>query len=110
MIEVSDEQPLDNGGKSFHWVYKMAGMRFEGDTEETEFVRNQRIVGTSRKAIENELTWNFAPAETGTDVTFEAAYEIPVPLIGKIAEPLLAKMNEGEADLVLANLKARLEG
>jgi uncharacterized membrane protein len=110
MIEVGDEETLESGGKRFHWVYKMAGMKFEGTTEETEFERNKRILGVSKKAIENEMAWTFDSHNGGTEVTFEATYHVPVPLVGKIAEPLLAKMNEGEADLVLANLKARLEG
>ena len=110
MIEVSDEQPLENGGKRFHWVYKMAGVLFEGDTEETEFLRNRRIVSTSRQGVENETVWDFKPIGDGTEVTFGAAYTIPIPLVDKFAEPLLAKMNAAEAELVLTNLKARLEG
>lgn len=109
MIEVSDEQLLPNGGKRFHWAYKMAGIRFEGDTEETQFERNRRIVAESKKVIENKVTWTFEPHEKTTDVRFEAAYEVPVPLVGKIAEKALARMNEGEAQLVLDNLKTRLE-
>ena len=30
MVEAKDVEPLPNGGNSFRWVYKMAGMRFEG--------------------------------------------------------------------------------
>ena len=33
MMEVSDIRDLPNGGKQFHWAYKMAGLRIEGDTE-----------------------------------------------------------------------------
>ncbi len=109
MIEVRDEEVLPNGGKRFHWTYKMAGMRFEGDTEEIEFERNRRIVGESKKVVENKVTWTFEPHEQVTDVRFEAAYNVPVPLVGKVAESVLARMNEGEAELVLDNLKTRLE-
>ena len=34
MMEVSDIRDLPNGGKHFHWLYKMAGMRVEGDTDD----------------------------------------------------------------------------
>ena len=36
-------------------------------------------------------------------------YEIPIPLVGKIAEMLLKKQNEREWEAILDNLKARLE-
>ena len=110
MIEVSDEKTLPNGGKSYNWLYKMAGLKFQGMTEEKEFERNRRIGGTSETAIKNQVSWTFDGQDGETEVTFEAAYEVPGALLGKIAEPLLARMNEGEAQLVLANLKSRLEG
>ncbi len=31
MVEVDDVATLPTGGYRFHWIYKMAGMRFEGD-------------------------------------------------------------------------------
>jgi hypothetical protein len=36
-------------------------------------------------------------------------YEIPVPLLGKLAKSFIAKMNENESDVILENLKARME-
>ena len=47
MVEVKDVQRLPNGGNSFGWVYKMAGVRFEGISEDTEYVPNQRVVSKS---------------------------------------------------------------
>jgi hypothetical protein len=44
-----------------------------------------------------------------TQVTFEIEYSIPIPLLGKFAEAFLVKMNEREAETLLANLKARME-
>ena len=34
MVEVSDVERLPNGGNKMRWVYKMAGMRFEGTSED----------------------------------------------------------------------------
>ena len=42
-------------------------------------------------------------------MTFEIEYTVPVPVLGKLAEAVIVKMNEREGDLVLANLKARME-
>ena len=35
LVEVTDVQPLPNGGHTIRWVYKMAGMRFKGTSEIT---------------------------------------------------------------------------
>jgi hypothetical protein len=36
-------------------------------------------------------------------------YTVPLPLLGKLAEAFIVKQNEHEADVMLANLKARME-
>src|SRR5579863_3634637 len=81
MIEVKDVQPLPNGGHRFRWVYQMAGMRFEGTSEDVEYVPNQRIVQKSRGGIESTVTWTFLSETGGTRVTFLAEYSVPVPLL-----------------------------
>ena len=109
MMEVSDIRDLPTGGKHFHWVYKMAGVRFEGDTDEIEYVPNKRMVGQNLKGIESTVTWELEEREGGTELTFEADYKVPVPLVGKLAENVVAKINDNEAVAMLANIKATLE-
>lgn len=109
MIEVSDIRDLPNGGKHFHWVYKMAGLRFEGDTDDIEYVPNKKIVGRAEKGIESTITWKLDEHGGETELTFEANYNVPVPLVGKLAENILARINDNEAVALLANLKATLE-
>jgi uncharacterized membrane protein len=109
MVEVKDVQRLPNGGTSFRWVYKMAGMRFEGTTEDTEYVPNQRVVSKSTGGIESTFIWTFQPEDGGTKLTVEVEYTVPIPLLGKVAEASIVRQNERELDLVQANLKARME-
>ena len=109
MMEVSDIRDLPSGGKHFHWVYKMAGVRFEGDTDEIEYVPNKRMVGQNLRGIESTITWELEELEGDTELTFEANYKVPVPLVGKLAENVVAKINDNEAVAMLANLKATLE-
>jgi uncharacterized membrane protein len=109
MVEAKDVQRLPNGGNSFGWVYKMAGVRIEGTSEDTEVIANQRVVSKTTGGIESTITWMFQPEAGGTKVTFEAEYTVPIPLLGKVAEAFIVKANEGEAELILANLKARME-
>jgi len=109
MVEVSDIRDLPNGGKHFHWTYKMAGIRFEGDTDEVEVIENRKLVGKNEKGIESTITWLLDPHGDDTDLTFEAEYKVPVPVLGRMAEKVIVKMNENEAETILANVKTQLE-
>ncbi len=109
MMEVKDVQPLPNGGHRFRWVYKMAGMRFEGTSEDVEYVPNQRLVAKFTGGIEAMLTWTFLAEAGGTRVTFLGDYTVPIPLLGRLAEAVIVKVNEHETETLLANLKARME-
>ena len=109
MVEAKDVEKLPNGGNRFRWVYKMAGMRFEGTNEDIDVVENQHVTGTTKGGIDSTVTWKTEAEGTGTKVSFIAEYSVPVPLVGKMAEKIIVKMNEKEAETLLANLKARME-
>ncbi len=108
--EVRNVQPLPNGGYAYDWTYKMAGFRFEGHAEWTEFVANQRIVDKNEGGIPSTFIWTYRPEGGGTRVSVSVEYTIPGAVVGKLAEPVIHKMNEREAETVLSNLKARMEG
>jgi uncharacterized protein YndB with AHSA1/START domain len=107
--EAKDVRPTPNGGHSFRWVYKMAGMRLEGTSEDTEVVANQRHVSRTQGGIESTVTWTFRREDGSTRVTFETDYTVPIPLLGKLAETFIVRANEHEAETILANLKDRME-
>jgi uncharacterized protein YndB with AHSA1/START domain len=109
VTEVKDVESLPGGGFKYRWVYKMAGVRFEGGTETTEFVVNERTVSENSGGVSGTVTWTYQ-SETGrTHVTFEAEYTVNVPLLRKLAESFLAKLNEQESEDILANVKAKME-
>jgi uncharacterized protein YndB with AHSA1/START domain len=108
LVEVKNIQELPNGGFSWDWVYKMAGMRFNGSSVHTEYVVNERTVAQST-GIDSTITWTYEPEDGGTKMTALTEYKIPVPLLGKMAEAFIVKMNENESATILANLKARME-
>ena len=109
LVEVKNVKKLPNGGYSWDWVYKMAGMRFTGFSEHIEFVPNERTVSQSTGGIESKITWEYQPEDDGTMMTSTVEYNVPIPLLGKLAESIIVKMNENEAEVILANAKARLE-
>ncbi len=109
LMEVKDIEQLPTGGHRYNWVYKMAGLRFEGSTETTEVVPNEHIVAKSKGGIDSTFIWDFRGENGWTTVTTDVEYTIPVPLLGKLAASFILKQNEQEAETLLANLKARME-
>jgi uncharacterized membrane protein len=109
MVEVKDVQPSPAGGYNFSWVYKMAGMRFDGASETVEVIPNRRVVTKSTKGIESKFVWSYQPEASGTRVTMEAEYVIPLPVLGKLAEAIIVKQNEHESEVLLSNLKNKME-
>ena len=107
VVEVSNTRKLPNGGYSGDFIYKMAGMRFEGHGEDVDIVPNQWMVTETTSGIKSRITWTFRARGEETRVTLTIEYIIPIPLLGKLAEAIIVKMNEQEADLMMFNLRAR---
>jgi uncharacterized membrane protein len=109
MVEVKNLQPAPAGGYNYDWAYKMAGVRLEGASETVEHVPNQLLVDRTTKGIDSEFHWTFQAEGAGTKLTVEVEYKVPIPVLGKLAESIIVKQNDKEADTLLANLKARME-
>ncbi len=107
LMEILAVQSLPNGGYRFRWAYKMAGMRFRGTGEYTEIVPNQWFVVKTKGGIRSTITWTFRLKENKTRVTFTVEYKVPIPLLGKMAEAIIVRMNDQEGDLIMVNLGAR---
>ena len=109
MVEVKHITPAPKGGFNFDWVYKMAGMKIEGTSETVEYVLNERTIIKGTKGIESKFTWLYKPLDKGTKLTVEIEYSVPMPVLGKLAEAVILKQNEHELEILLDNLKNRLE-
>jgi len=108
LMEIKDVQSLPSGGYSARWVYKMAGKRFEGKGEYNKVVPNRFFVVETKGGISSRITWTTRSRENMTNmtrVTLTIEYKVPIPLLGKLAEVIVRKMNEQEADLIMANLQ-----
>lgn len=109
MIDVNNIVYRPEGGARFVWTYKMAGVRFNGESETLEFVPNRLWVTRSETGIPSTFRWTFAERDFGCEVTVECDYEIPGLILGKLAKPLIRRLNEHEAEIVLRNLKEEME-
>jgi uncharacterized protein YndB with AHSA1/START domain len=107
LLGVKDVQLLPNGGYSATYEHKMAGMQFTGAGECIEHVPNQWISIQTKGGIRSTITCTFRSIEARTRITLTIDYQVPVPLLGKLAEFVVLKMNEHEAELVMVNLQAR---
>lgn len=108
LIEIKNVLPLPNGGYCYEWISKMAGIRFEGQAECSEFVKNQRIVDKNEGGISSTFVWNYQPEDGSTRVSVFIDYLLPGAVLARVTEPVINQMNEHEAELVLANLKTRM--
>ena len=109
MVEAQVTGITHTGGQNFRWEYKMAGMRIQGESEVLEHVPNQKVITQSKKGIESTFVWHYEAEGDGMRLQVDVEYVIPVPLLGKLAENVVAKLNEHEADVLIENIKTRME-
>ncbi|MFC1915663.1 SRPBCC family protein [Chloroflexota bacterium] len=107
LMEIRGVQSLPDGGYSARWIYKMLGTLFEGTAEYTQIVPNRFFVIETKGGIKSTIAWTFRSWENKTRLTFTVEYKVPVPLLGKLAEAIIVKMNDHEGDLIMLNLQAR---
>ena len=107
LMEIKDVQSLPNGGYSGRWVYKMLGMRFGGTAKYAQMVPNQWFVIETKGGIGSTITWTFRSRIDITRVTLTIEYKVPIPLLGKLAEAIIVRMNDQEGDLMMSHLQAR---
>ena len=108
MTEVTDVTGSGADQQS-RWTYTMIGIPFRGESKFTEYVPNQRAVSKQEGGITSNITYTFAPHEGGTKLGMDIDYTIPVPVLGKLAEKLVFKRNQREAQMSMENIKERLE-
>lgn len=108
MIEVNDITGSSVGDR-FKWTYKMAGIMLKGETTITKIVPNERIVTDSKGGVKSTFDFNLESRDEETSLKLTIDYTVPVPVLGKLAEKVILKRNEREADLAMENIKERLE-
>ena len=96
-------------GQHYHWKYNMLGVPLRGESTVSEHVPNERRVTESKGGITSTWTFTYAPHEGGTKLDLEIDYTIPVPVLGKLAEKVVFKRNQREAQMSMENIKERLE-
>jgi polyketide cyclase/dehydrase/lipid transport protein len=96
-------------GRSYKMVYKMVGIKLPLTCTYTEYIENERVASKFEGGITGTFSLHLEPHNGSTKLSIVIEYTIPIPLIGKIAESLLAKRNDREWDVALANAKDAIE-
>ncbi len=96
-------------GQQEEWTYKLAGLLLRGEATVVEHVPNQSAVHQTIGMGHGTVGYSVEPREEGTTLTLEVEYEIPIPVLGKIAERIMVRRNAREFELALINVKETLE-
>jgi hypothetical protein len=108
IIEVRDV--IGTGaGQQFEWTAKMAGLLLRGQSTVIEHVPNHCGVHQTIGMVSSTFGYTVEPCAEGTTLTLEIEYNIPIPLIGRLAERVLINRNTREFELALINVKETLE-
>lgn len=96
-------------GQRYEWTFRMAGVRLSGETrviaDQPERLRKTQTAG----GIDSLWTFELRPEGKDTRLRLTITYTIPVPVLGKLAENLVAKRNDREAQVSLEHLRDIVE-
>jgi hypothetical protein len=110
LIEIKKEKILPNGGYSAQWKYRMSGIYLSGAAQCIDVLLNNWFTVKITGAADCAMTWTFRSKENmGTKTTLTIDYHVSLPLVNRVAEHIFVKMNDHEAELVLANLQVLME-
>lgn len=95
-------------GNTWEWTYEMKDVTFEGVSECTEYVENEKYVWESKTGFPSVWTYTFEPEGDQTKITVEISYTPPESILGKLSESVIDDMNKKAAVSGMENLTALL--
>lgn len=110
MVAVSNAVPRMAGLHDFDWEFRMVGFHFTGHTRILEAQAGKFARLQTSGGIPSTFVFTYQGLDgSGTRLTVDVEYEIPTPIIGKLAEAIVAKMNERDIETMLGHLKDVME-
>jgi uncharacterized protein YndB with AHSA1/START domain len=109
LIEIKNQELLPNGGYRYQWTYKMSGIHLTGEGECIDIVPNLVLTSKNTGAMDSIVRFTFRSKDIQTKVSLSIDYQIPSTLLGHLAEIIILKMNDKEAELILDNLRIIFE-
>lgn len=106
-VETVEELP--GGGKRATYTYRMGSIPLNGEVKAVTYDPPERIVFEMTGGIEGTIEWMFSSEGDGVRIGYAAEYDLPIPVLDRLAAPFVRKYNERELATTLGNLKTRLE-
>ncbi len=107
MMEIRDV--IGTGaGQQYGWTYKYVGLLLTGQSTVVEHVPNETSIHQTIGTINSVWTFSFEPHDEGTSLTLEVEYNIPIPVLGKLAERLVLRRDKRSLDFALTNIQETL--
>jgi uncharacterized membrane protein len=90
IVELTADGPMAKVGDRFRGTMKILGHKYTGEGRVTEFERPRLVAFASISSEGQKQTWTtrLTLAGKGTDVDMEIDYELPLSLLGAIADRL----------------------
>lgn len=108
MVEV--RKVVGSGeGQQYDWTYKMIGLLLNGQTTVVEYVPNKCTVHQSIGTIRSTWTIGVEPHADGSRLTIFVEYEVPVPVLGRLAERVAISRDARDFEMAFENIKETLE-
>jgi carbon monoxide dehydrogenase subunit G len=109
ITEISNVEPLDNGGKELDFSYRLVAITVDGHLVQTEYEPPHCHRFEMDGGLTGTLTFDITADSDGSRVTYTADYTVPGQVIAKVVEPFVRRYNRGELRSTLANLNAEIE-
>jgi uncharacterized membrane protein len=104
-LKLLSHRPSPLGFYDTTWEYKMAGVKFTGESTVTAYERGKRIVFESKGGIDSRWEWTIN-AEANTQVSLALTYTMPGSFLGAAFNKLVIEgQNEKDIERELATLK-----
>jgi len=105
-LKLLAHRPSPLGFYDTNWEYKMAGMKFSGESTVTAYERGKRIVFESKGGIDSRWEWTIKAEASTTEVSLALTYTMPGSFLGAAFNKLVIEgQNEKDIEGELANLK-----
>jgi carbon monoxide dehydrogenase subunit G len=108
MVEVRNV--IGSGaGQQQEFTHKMAGLLLRGQAVVVEHVPGYRAAHQTIGMIHSIFAYSVEPVGEGSKLSLDVEYNVPIPVLGKLAEHIVIRRNAREFALALENVKERME-
>lgn len=102
--------PRHQVGTRLKMEAKAAGIAMPMELETTEVVKDCKIAGVYISGLKGSWEWLFEPVGDATKVTFTSDYELPLGILGQIADrALVERETRSNMEKTLATIKEKVE-